>query len=92
MRISMKLQQNKVKKLGIISVLSSIVIEGFRTLFFSQILKRKKHKSNFKQTFKKVRTLKNQLSTKNVPGGGRFIINWATNKTLKNFLYPYGSD
>ena len=36
--------------------LSSIVIEGFRTLllitviFFSQILKRKAHKSNFKQT------------------------------------------
>ena len=30
----MRLQQNKVKKVGIISVLISIVIEGFRTLFF----------------------------------------------------------
>ena len=39
----MRLQQNKVEKVGITSALSSIVIECFRThlLFFSQILKRK---------------------------------------------------
>ena len=42
MRISMKLQQNKVKKVGIISVLSSIVTEGFRTLFFFTNTKKKK--------------------------------------------------
>ena len=31
---SKKLQQNKIKNVGIISVFSSIVIKGIRTLFF----------------------------------------------------------
>ena len=42
---SKKLQQNKIKNVGIISVFSSIVIKGIRTLlfFFTNI----KNKSNF---------------------------------------------
>ena len=40
---SKKLQHNKVKKVDIISIFSSTVIEGIWTLlFFSQFLKRKK--------------------------------------------------
>ena len=50
----MRLQQIKVKKVGIISALSSIVVEGFSTLLFifSQILKRKKtlETLSFKET------------------------------------------
>ena len=47
----MRLQQNKVEKVGITSALSSIVIECFRThlLFFTNT-KKKKHISNIKQS------------------------------------------
>ena len=35
---SKRLQQNKVKEVGIISDFSNIVIEGIKTVFFLQIL------------------------------------------------------
>ena len=73
-----------------IKTFSSIVIEGIKTLFFSEIKKKKKNKHTnptFNKSEKEFSTLNNQLSTKKLQ---RFIINWVINETLKNFPYPYG--
>ena len=74
-----------------IKTFSSIVIEGIKTLFFSEIKKKKKTNKHTNPTFnkseKEFSTLNNQLSTKKLQ---RFIINWVINETLKNFPYPYG--
>ena len=59
-----------------IKTFSSIVIEGIKTLFFSEIKKKKQKKKKTNPTFnkseKEFSTLNNQLSTKKLQ---RFIIN-----------------
>ena len=74
-----------------IKTFSSIVIEGIKTLFFSEIKKKQQTNKHTNPTFnkseKEFSTLNNQLSTKKLQ---RFIINWVINETLKNFPYPYG--
>ena len=56
-----RLQQNKVKKVGIISVFSSIVIEGIRTILFTN--------PTFNKPKKEFSTLNYQLSIKKISRG-----------------------
>ena len=78
-------KKKKNKKVGIISALSSIVIEGIKTLF-SEILKKKEKETEIQLLTNLKKNLAHWIinwAIKHFSGDERFIINWAINKTLK---------